>query len=156
LAAVIQTTATGSAVSTDIATGVFERFRTLPFWQPAALVGTMIADLGRYLIALALTTGLGLALGFRPDAGVVGMVLAVLLILVFTFSFTWIFTALGLIVRNPASLNSASMALMALIFCSNIFVSSSTMPSWMRVIVDINPISHVSTAARGLMHGTAT
>jgi ABC-2 type transport system permease protein len=53
-------------------------------------------------------------------------------------------------------MQSASILLMVLIFCSNIFVSSTTMPKWMQVIVDINPISHAVTAARGLMHGTAT
>lgn len=156
MAAVMLTIATGYAVSSDIAKGVFERFRTMPFWQPAALVGTMVADLGRYLVALLLTLALGLVLGFRPDAGASGVVLAMLLILVFTFAFSWIFTMIGLFVKKPDSIQSASILLMALVFCSNIFVSSTTMPKWMQVIVDINPISHAVTAARGLMHGTAT
>lgn len=156
MAAVMLTIATGWAVSSDISKGVFERFRTMPFWQPAALVGTMIADVGRYLVALLLTAALGLVLGFRPDAGAGGMVLAMMLILVFAFAFSWIFTMLGLFVKKPESMQSASILLMALVFCSNIFVSSTTMPKWMQVIVDINPISHAVTAARGLMHGTAT
>ncbi|MGH4011335.1 MAG: ABC transporter permease [Pseudonocardiaceae bacterium] len=156
MAAAMLTIATGYAVSSDIAKGVFERFRTMPFWQPAALAGTMVADVGRYLVALLLTVALGLVLGFRPDAGVGGMVLAILLILVFAFAFSWIFTMIGLFVKSPDSIQSASILLMALVFCSNIFVSSATMPRWMQVIVDINPISHAVTAARGLVHGTAT
>jgi ABC-2 type transport system permease protein len=156
MAAVMLTIATGCAVSSDIAQGVFERFRTMPFWQPAALVGTMIADIGRYLVALLLTVVLGLVLGFRPDAGAGGIILAILLILVFAFSFSWIFTMLSLFVKQSESMQSTSILLMALVFCSNIFVSTTTMPKWMQVIVDINPISHAATAARGLMHGTAT
>ncbi|MFD9888471.1 ABC transporter permease [Amycolatopsis sp. NPDC059027] len=156
MTAVMLTTHTGTAIARDISKGIFERFRTMPFWQPASLIGTMITDLGRYLLALVLTTGLGLLLGFRPDAGIGGVLLAFALILVFAFAFAWVFTALGLTVRSPESVQSASMLLMALVFCSNIFVSSATMPGWIGAVVDVNPISHVSTAARGLLHGTVT
>ncbi|WP_409493536.1 ABC transporter permease [Amycolatopsis sp. cmx-11-12] len=154
---VMITASTGTALNTDIAKGIFDRFRTLPFWQPAAVVGTMIADIGRYLIALLLTIVLGLTLGFRPDAGVLGAVLAILLILLFAFAIGWIFTTIGLLVKQPESVAFASMITMfPLVFTSNIFVSSLTMPTWMQTIVNLNPISHASTAARGLMHGTAT
>jgi ABC-2 type transport system permease protein len=156
MAAVMQTLATGHTVSVDIAKGIFDRFRTMPFWQPASLVGTMLADLGRYLVTLVLTAGLGLLLGFRPGAGVSGMVLAILVILAFSFAFAWIFTTLGLITKSPDSIQTQSMLLMAVVFCSNIFVDSATMPAWIRAIVDINPISHLSTAVRGLLHGTVT
>jgi ABC-2 type transport system permease protein len=156
MAAVMQTLATRHTVSVDIAKGIFDRFRTMPFWQPASLVGTMLADLGRYLITLILTAALGLLLGFRPEAGVTGMVSAILVILVFSFAFAWIFTTLGLIIKNPDAIQTQSMLLMAVVFCSNIFVASSTMPSWIRAIVDVNPISHLSTAVRGLLHGTVT
>ncbi|GAA3289560.1 ABC transporter permease [Dactylosporangium vinaceum] len=156
MAAVMQTMSTGYAISVDIAKGIFDRFRSMPFWQPASIVGTMVTNLGRYLLTLVLTAGLGLALGFRPDAGPVGLVLAMLLILAFAFAFAWIFTAVSLVVRSPDSIQAQSMLLMAVVFCSNIFVESSTMPAWLRAIVDVNPISHLSTAVRGLVHGHAT
>ena len=72
------------------------------------------------------------------------------------FAFAWIFTAVGLLSTRPESLQSASMVLMVVVFCSNIFVNSRTMPGWLRTIVDLNPISHASTAARGLTDGTVT
>ncbi|MGC4864915.1 ABC transporter permease [Micromonospora sp. DT53] len=156
MAAVMQTMATGHTISLDIAKGIFDRFRSMPFWQPASLVGTMVTDLGRYLVTLTLTAVLGLALGFRPGAGAVGLVLAMLLILAFAFAFAWIFTTVSLLVRSPDSIQAQSMLLMAVVFCSNIFVESSTMPGWIRAIVDVNPISHLATAVRGLVHGTVT
>jgi daunorubicin/doxorubicin transport system permease protein len=156
MAAVMQTTSTGTTISTDVARGVFDRFRSLPFWQPAALVGTVLLDTGRYLLALVLTAGLGLLMGFRPPAGAAGLVAAMLLVLAVAFAFAWIFTAVGLLSRRPESLQSASMVLMVVVFCSNIFVNSQTMPGWLRMIVDLNPVSHASTAARGLVDGTAT
>jgi ABC-2 type transport system permease protein len=156
MSAVLLTTSTGVTVNLDIVKGIFDRFRTMPFWQPASLVGTMVADLGRYLVALVLTAGLGLLLGFRPEAGLVGILQAFALILVFTFAFSWIFTALGLVVSKPETLQATSILLMAVVFCSNIFVDSDTMPGWMQTIVDINPVSHMATASRGLLHGTVT
>jgi ABC-2 type transport system permease protein len=156
MSAVMQTTSTGTTVNTDIVKGIFDRFRTMPFWQPASLVGTMLVDFVRYVVALFLAGGIGLLLGFRPDAGVVGFVLAILLMSMFAFAFAFIFTAIGVYVKRTETLNSLSILLMAFVFCSNIFVSSETMPGWMRTVVDLNPISHAATASRGLMHGTAS
>ncbi|WP_196812119.1 ABC transporter permease [Nocardia sp. CNY236] len=154
--AVTQTVSTGIAVNSDIVKGVFDRFRTMPFWQPAVLVGTMVADLGRYLFALSFTAGLGMALGYRPEAGAVGFILAILLLLAFSFSFAWIFTVVGVVAKKAETLLTCSMLLMVLTFLSNVFVDSETMPGWMSTIVDINPVSHAATAARGLMQGTVT
>jgi ABC-2 type transport system permease protein len=41
-------------------------------------------------------------------------------------------------------------------FASNVFVEPRTMPGWLRTFVDVNPVSHLVTAERGLMNGTAT
>jgi ABC-2 type transport system permease protein len=156
MSAIMQTTSTGTVMNIDIVKGIFDRFRTMPFWQPASLLGTMVADVGRYLLALLLTALLGLLLGFRPEAGADGFILSLLLISAFAFAFGWIFTAIGMYVKKTETMYSTSLLLMAMVFCSNIFVSSEQMPGWMRTIVDINPISHAATAARGLMHGTVT
>ncbi|MET8779400.1 ABC transporter permease [Nocardia sp. NPDC004654] len=154
--AVTQTASTGIAVNSDIVKGIFDRFRTMPFWQPAVLVGTMVADLGRYLFALVFTAGLGMLLGYRPEAGAIGLILAILLLLVFSFSFAWIFTVIGVLAKKTETLLTCSMLLMVLAFLSNVFVDSATMPRWMQFIVDINPVSHAATAARGLMKGDVT
>ncbi|MEV0296111.1 ABC transporter permease [Nocardia sp. NPDC050710] len=154
--AVTQTASTGIAVNSDIVKGIFDRFRTMPFWQPAVLVGTMVADVGRYLFALLFTAGLGMLLGYRPEAGAVGFILAILLLLAFSFAFAWIFTVVGVVAKKTETLLTCSMLLMVLAFLSNVFVDSDTMPRWMQIIVDINPVSHAATAARGLMKGDVT
>lgn len=156
VSAVTQTTSTGTTLNADIVKGIFDRFRTMPFWQPAALVGTMVADLGRYLFALLFTAGLGLLLGYRPEAGLGGLALAILLLLGFSFAFAWIFTAIGMVARKTETLLTFGMLLMFMAFLSNVFVGAETMPGWMQVIVGLNPISHAATAARGLMQGTVT
>ena len=152
---VIVTVYTGYTLNTDITKGVFDRFRSLPIWRPAPIVGALLGDTVRYSIASVMTIGLGLILGFRPDGGVVGVVLGVLLLLVFAFSLSWIFTILGLLLRTPNAVMGVSMmVLMPLTFASNIFVDPSTMPAALQRFVEINPVTHLVTAVRGLMAGT--
>jgi len=152
---VIVTVYTGYTLNTDITKGVFDRFRSLPIWRPAPIVGALLGDTVRYSIASVMTIGLGLILGFRPDGGVVGVVLGVLLLLVFAFSLSWIFTILGLLLRTPNAVMGVSMmVLMPLTFASNIFVDPSTMPAALQRFVDVNPVTHLVTAVRGLMAGT--
>jgi ABC-2 type transport system permease protein len=146
---------TGMALNTDISKGVFDRFRSLPIWRPAVLVGMLMADAVRYTLASVVVIAVGVALGFRPDGGPVGVVAAVALLLVFSFSLSWVWTALGLKLQTPESVMQLSMTvLFPLTFASNVFVDPATMPGWVQSFVDVNPITHLATAARGLMHGT--
>jgi ABC-2 type transport system permease protein len=147
----------GLALNTDITRGTLDRFRSMPIWQPALIVGGLLGDAARYLLASSLVIGLGLVMGFRPDGGVTGVVLAVALILVFAFSLSWVWTTLGLILRTPNAVTMVSFLVQfPLMFASNVFVDPETMPGWLRAFVDVNPVSHLVTAERGLMHGTAT
>ena len=148
---------TGVALNTDIAKGTFDRFRSLPIWQPAPLVGALLGDVARYTLASLVVLVLGLALGFRPGGGVVGMLLAVALLLTFAFSLSWAWTFLGLTLRTWNTVMLVSQTILFFgTFTSNIFVDPETMSPWLQVIVDLNPITHLVTATRGLMHGTAT
>jgi ABC-2 type transport system permease protein len=147
---------TGQALNTDIAKGVFDRFRSLPVWRPAVLVGMLLADALRYTLASLVVIAVGVALGFRPQDGPIGVVLAVALLLVFSFSLSWVWTALGLRLQTPEAVMQVSMTvLFPLTFASNVFVDPSTMPGWVRGLVNVNPITHLASAARGLMNGSA-
>lgn len=152
----IITVYTGFTLNTDITKGVFDRFRSLPIWRPAPIVGALLGDTVRYTIASVITLGLGLILGYRPDGGVAGTLAAIALLLVFAFSLSWIFTIFGLLMRTPNAVMGVSMLiLMPLTFASNIFVDPATMPSALRAFVDVNPVTHLVTAIRGLMGGGA-
>jgi ABC-2 type transport system permease protein len=154
---VFTTVYTGVTLNTDISRGVFDRFRSMPIWRPAPLVGAQLGDAVRYTTGSAVVIVLGLVLGFRPDGGVPGVVGAVALLLVFAFGLGWIFTLLGLVMRSPNAVMSVGMmVLFPLTFASNIFVSPDTMPGWLQSFVDHNPITRMVTATRGLMGGEAS
>ncbi|MDZ7728532.1 MAG: ABC transporter permease [Dehalococcoidia bacterium] len=147
---------TGMTVNKDIEKGVFDRFRSLPVWRPSFMVGALLGDTARYSMASAIIVGLGLLLGFRPEGGAPGVILAVALVLVFAFGVSWIWTTLGMIMRSEQAVMMATMSvLFPVTFVSNIFVDPATMPGWLQAFVDRNPISILTDASRGLMAGSA-
>jgi ABC-2 type transport system permease protein len=144
----------GVTLNTDMTKGVVDRFRSLAIWRPSPLVGAVLGDGVRYAIAASVVVLLGLALGFRPEGGAPGALAAMGLVIVFSCGLAWVFTTLGLLLRSPSAvMNSGFMALFPLIFLSNVFVDPSTLPSALEAFVNVNPISHLVTATRGLMAG---
>ena len=147
----------GIALNTDLTKGVVDRFRSLPIWRPSPLVGALLGDSVRYLVAGTVIVVLGVILGFRPSAGVGGVIAAMALVVVFAFGLSWVFTTLGLLMRSPnAVMNAGFMGIFPLTFLSNVFVEPDTLPSALEAFVNANPISVLATASRGLMEGDAS
>lgn len=155
-AVLFTTVYSGVTINTDMTKGVVDRFRTLPIWPAAPLVGATIGDMARYLIASTVVLALGFVLGFEAGGGGLGVLGAVLLLVLFSSGLAWVFTTLGLVMRSQsATMNAGFMALFPLVFLSNIFVDPSTLPAALEWFVGINPVSHVVTAVRGLLAGEA-
>jgi ABC-2 type transport system permease protein len=145
---------TGVGLNSDITRGLFDRFRSLPIWQPSPIVGALLGDLMRYALAALVVLIVGLVMGFRPEAGFIGVILAVALMLVFASAVSWIWIIVGMLVRTPESVMTTSFLLLfPMTFASNIFVDPATMPGWLQVVVAMNPVTHLANASRGLMHG---
>ena len=154
VAVLFTTVYSGIAINTDLTRGVIDRFRSLPIWSPAPLVGALLGDSVRYLIAGTVIVVLGLILGYRPDGGVPGMVGAVGLVVVFSFGLSWVFTTMGLIMRSPnAVMNAGFMSIFPITFLSNVYVEPDTLPAGLEAFVNANPVSVLVTAVRGLAEG---
>jgi ABC-2 type transport system permease protein len=146
----------GVALNTDLTKGVVDRFRSLPIWRAAPLLGSLLGDTVRYVLGGTVIIVLGVVLGYRPGAGVPGVLAALALVVVFAFGLSWVFTTLGLIMRSPnAVMNTGFMSIFPLTFLSNVFVDPDTLPNGLEDFVDANPISILATASRGLMEGNA-
>ena len=144
----------GVSLNTDVTKGVVDRFRSLPLWRPAPLVGAVVGDSVRYVIASTVVVVLGFIMGFEAAGGIGGVLLAIALVVLFAFGLSWIFTIVGLLMRAPSAvMNTGFMALFPLVFLSNIFVEPDTLPGWLEWFVGVNPISYLATATRGLMQG---
>ena len=142
---------TGVQLREDMEKGVFDRFKALPIARLAPLAGPMVADLVRYLIAATLTFVMGIAIGYRPGGGALGVLGAILLAIFTGWALAWIFTFIGTIARNARSVQGISMLILfPLTFLSNAFVPVKTLPGPLAAFVKINPVSHLVSAGRDL------
>ena len=148
---------TGVTLNTDISKGIYDRFKSMPIWSPSPIVGAMLGDVLRYTAASIIVVIIGLLMGYRPEAGVVGVLLSLLLLNVFGLGLGWIFTTIGLLLRTPGAVMTIGwLILMPLTFGSNIYVDPTTMPGWLQAFVSVNPVTHLVSAIRGLMDGNAS
>jgi ABC-2 type transport system permease protein len=144
----------GVAINTDLTKGVADRFRSLPIPRSAPLLGALLGDSVRYLANGTVIISLGLLLGFRPEAGLPGVVAALALVVLFAFALSWVFTTLGLKLRSPSAvMNAGFMGIFPLTFLSNVFVDPTTLPGPLERFVNVNPISILADTSRGLMEG---
>jgi ABC-2 type transport system permease protein len=153
LALNLTTSSMGSAVglATDLSTGVIDRFRSLPMWRPAVLVGRSIADLITSAIAVGFVMVTGVLMGWRAQAGVGSVLGGLLIALFFTYGLSWACACLGIVAKGPES--GASLGLIVLFplaIVSNAMVPTQGMPAWLRQVADWNPVSSVTAAARHL------
>ncbi|MFI0793909.1 ABC transporter permease [Micromonospora rubida] len=155
-----QTIATGAIaigvnLNTDIAKGIFDRFRSLPIPRSAPLVGAVLGDVVRYVIVTISTLAIGYVLGFRIDSDPLRAIAGCLLAVLFALCLSWLPVLVAMKVRTPGAVQGLMFALiMPLSFASNVFVSADTLPGWMRAFVDVNPMTHLVAAVRGLFLGT--
>jgi daunorubicin/doxorubicin transport system permease protein len=144
---------TGVQLREDMDKGVFDRFKSLPIARIAPLAGPAVADLVRYGTAATLTILTGLAMGYRPGGGVLGVLGGWAITVVAGWSLAWIFTYLGTKARSAQAVQGISMMIMfPLTFLSNAFVPESTLPDWLEAFVKVNPVSLVVDAVRDLMN----
>jgi ABC-2 type transport system permease protein len=147
----------GMGLSTDLGKGLFDRFRSLPIWSLSPFAGLMVGDILRHLIAASIILTIGLILGYRPEAGILGVLAAFAMLVAIGFGMGWVFIVLGLLIRTPTTVMTLGFTfLFPLVFASNMMVDPDTMPDWLRAFVDVNPVSLMTTALRGLMGGGAT
>jgi ABC-2 type transport system permease protein len=155
VAVTFTTVYSGIAINTDLTKGVLDRFRTLPIWSPSPLLGALLGDCVRYLVAATVIMVLGFVLGFDAPNGLPGVLAAVGLVIVFSFGLSWVFTTMGLVMRSPnAVMNAGFMSIFPITFLSNVYVREDSLPAGLQAFVEVNPITHLVTASRDLMGGT--
>ena len=142
---------TGAGLAQDLQRGLIDRFRSLPMARSAVITGRILSDLVLNTFVVLIMLTVGLLVGFRPEGGVSGWLGAFGLMLLVSFAFSWIAATIGLIARTPEVVNSAGFIwLFPLTFASSAFVQTNTMPGWLRVFADRQPLTIIVNAVRGL------
>jgi oleandomycin transport system permease protein len=144
----------GQNMNADIEKGVFDRFRSLPIGRAVPLVGAVFADFFRYLLLCVILVGFGYILGFRIATNPLMLLAALGLAICFALAFAWVSLWVGMTVRTSGAVQGVMFLLIfPLSFGSNAFVKAATMPGWLQAFVNVNPLSHLVSAVRGLLLG---
>jgi len=149
-------TAPGTAVglTTDMSTGLIDRFRSLPISRAAVLVGRTMSDLATQVLGLVVLVATGLAVGWRMERGIGDALLAAGLSLLIAFAMTWVGACAGMLLRSPETAQALGFIFfLPLSFVSNAFVPTQGMPAWLRDFANWNPLSAVAASCRNLFGG---
>ncbi|GMA96304.1 transport permease protein [Pseudolysinimonas kribbensis] len=141
-------------VANDMTAGIIDRFRTMPMRASAVITGHVVASLLRNLVATAVVIGVGIAVGFRPEASLGGWIGVAGLVALYILVITFLFAAIGLAASSPDSANGYGFILMFLPYVSSAFVPVDTMPTWLRWIAEHQPLTPIIETIRGLLLGT--
>ena len=143
---------TGVGLAEDLQKGLVDRFRSLPMARSAVLTGRTIADLVRNFFVVLVMFGVGILVGFRPDADLAGWAGAIGLLLLLSFSLSWIGATVALLMRSTEAVQSAGFIwLFPLTFASSAFVQTDNMPGWLETFADHQPMTQVIDAVRALL-----
>jgi ABC transporter DrrB family efflux protein len=145
---------TGVGLAEDLQKGLVDRFRSLPMARSAVLLGRTLADLVRNVFVVALMCVVGLLVGWNPTGSFVSILAGLGLVVAFSYSLSWVFAIVGLVVRNGETAQAASFPILApLVFASSAFVPVASMPGWLQTFARNQPVSVVVNAVRGLTLG---
>ena len=149
----LTTASMGTAVglSSDLSTGVMDRFRTLPMARSTILAGRTLADLLASVLCGTIVLVTGYVIGWRPGNGIAGVVGGLAVAVLFSYSLSWFTACIGLRSNDPESAQAVGLLILfPVAFVSSCFVPTNGMPDWLRVIADWNPVSAVAGACRDL------
>jgi ABC-2 type transport system permease protein/oleandomycin transport system permease protein len=148
---------TGVGLAEDLQKGLIERFRSLAMARSAVLAGRTIADTVRNLFVIVLMFVMGFIVGFHLHTNALGLLGAVAVLLLFGLAMSWVMALVGLMTRNAEAAQAAAFPLMALlVFASNAFVSTRSMPGPLRAYANHQPVSATINAVRALVLGGPT
>ena len=152
---IFATLTTGVGLSTDLTKGVYDRLQSLPIARWSPLAGRILADMTKQVWAISLLIGVGMVIGYRVHGGVTGLIGAYLILLIFFLAVSWTAVLIGVLVDNPEKVQIFGFVVVfPLTFASNAFVPATQMPGWLQAFVNVNPVTILSDAVRGLLNGT--
>jgi ABC transporter DrrB family efflux protein len=144
-----------SGVAEDATTGVHDRLRSLPIPRASVMFGRSLADTALTMWGIFVTTVVAFIVGYRLEADVLDVILAVALIVVVAYCFSWVFITLGLVSKSAQAANGmATLLVIPVAFISAAYVPANSLPSWLQPVADNQPFTVFSNALRGLTLGS--
>jgi ABC-2 type transport system permease protein len=135
---------------TDVTSGIFERFQSMPIARSAILWGHVLTSLIANLISLVVVALVALAIGFRSGAGILAWLGVLGIIVLFTLALTWLAVIAGLAAKSPDGAGAFAYPLLFLPFVSSAFVPTTGMPGPVRWFAEHQPVTSIVDTLRNL------
>jgi ABC-2 type transport system permease protein len=135
---------------TDMQSGIFERFQSMPIARSGVLWAHVLTSLVANVISLVVVVGVALLMGFRTGAGVLGWLAVAGILVLLTLALTWIAVIPGLTAKSVDGASAFSYPLVFLPFISSAFVPTGTMPGPVRAFAEHQPVTSIVNAIRDL------
>lgn len=142
-------------VAQDLRQGVYDRFRSLPMPRSSIVAGRVLADWVLVTWGLAVTALVAFLIGFRVQTDLGSALAAFGIAALFGFAMVWVFMTIGLVTGDPQAAEGVGFLAIPLSFASSAYVPVSSMPRWLQVFAEYQPITIVINALRTLTQGAA-
>lgn len=136
---------------TDLSSGIFERFQSMPIARPAILWAHVLTSLFANLVSVAVVVVAALLMGFRSGAGVLAWLAVAAILILFTLALTWLAVIPGLTAKSPDGAGAFAYPLIFLPFVSSAFVPTDSMPAAVRAFAEHQPVTAIVDAIRDLL-----
>jgi ABC-2 type transport system permease protein len=141
-------------VANDMQTGIIDRFRTMPLRASAVITGHVVASVLRNLLATGVVIGVGILVGFRPNATFIDWIAMIGLIALYILAITYLFAAIGLASSGPEAAGSFGFILLFVPYVSSAFVPIDTLPTWLRWVAENQPLTPIIETIRSFLTDT--
>jgi ABC-2 type transport system permease protein len=136
---------------TDMQSGIFERFQSMPIARSSALWSHVLTSEVSNLISLVIIMLVALLIGFRSGAGVLAWLAVAGILVLFTLALTWIAVIAGLSAKTVEGAGAFAYPIIFLPFISSAFVPTGTMPAPVRAFADNQPVTSIVNTIRDLL-----
>jgi ABC-2 type transport system permease protein len=135
---------------TDMQSGIFERFHSMPIARSGVLWAHVLTSLVANVLSLVVVVGVALVIGFRSAAGWLAWLAVAGILVLFTLALTWIAVIPGLTAKSVDGVGAFSYPLIFLPFISSAFVPTDTMPGPVRAFAEHQPVTSIVNTIRDL------
>ncbi len=144
---------TATAMAEDLEQGFVDRLRSLPIPRSSVLIARAAADTAILAWSTAFTAAVAFAVGFTLHGSALEGLAAFGLVVLFGFAFEWVFITMGLFAGSAQAAQGMGMIVFPFAFVSSAYVPVSSMPSWLRVFAEHQPLTYMVDAVRALTLG---
>ncbi|WP_284986695.1 MULTISPECIES: ABC transporter permease [unclassified Arthrobacter] len=135
---------------TDMQSGIFERFQSMPIARSSVLWAHVLTSLVANGLSLVIIVLVALLMGFRTSASVLEWLAVTGILALFTLALTWIAIIAGLSAKSVDGAGGFSYPLIFLPFISSAFVPTETMPGPVRWFAENQPVTSIVNTIQDL------